>query len=81
MRLHILLMSAFSLITFQLFASADTTIIEKHLSKKQLNDDVSYLTSTIERVHSNMYHSISKHLYQKLTDSVRNALRDGMTER
>ena len=81
MRLQILLMSAFALVTFQLFASADTTIIEKHLSKKQLNDDVSYLTSTNERVHPNMYHSISKQTYQQLTDSVRKALRDGMTER
>jgi len=81
MRLQLLLSSALVLVTFRLFASADTTIIEKHFSKKQLNDDVSYLTSTIESVHPNMYHSISKQAYHKLTDSVRKALREGMTER
>lgn len=81
MRLQLLLMSAFVLFTFHLFASADTTIVEKHFSKKQLNADVLYLTSKIEEVHPNMYHSISKRTYQKLKDSVGKALKDGMTER
>ncbi|TFF33388.1 S41 family peptidase [Mucilaginibacter psychrotolerans] len=81
MRLPILLTFALVLPAFQLFASADTTIVERHFSKKQLSDDVSYLTTTVERVHPNMYHSISKQRYRRLADSVRSALHDGMTER
>ena len=42
------------------FASVDTTIIKKQFLKKQLNYDVSYLAATIERMHPNMYHSISR---------------------
>lgn len=81
MGLRLLSSLALILLTFQLFASADTTIIEKHFSKKQLHDDVAYLAGTIERVHPNMYHNISKQAYVRLTDSVQNVLRDGMTER
>jgi len=81
MRLQMLLMLRFALVTLQLFASADITVIEKHLTKKQLNKDLPYLTSTIERVHPYNCYSISKQKYQGLTESVQNALPDGMTER
>ena len=50
MRLQILFILGFALVILHLFASADITIIEKHFLKKQLNDDVPYLTGTIERV-------------------------------
>jgi hypothetical protein len=81
MRLQVLFTSLLILLGLRLFASPDTTIVERHFSKKQLNDDVSFLTSTIEKVHPNMYHSIDRRKYQYLADSVRNALLDGMTER
>jgi C-terminal processing protease CtpA/Prc len=81
MRLQILFTSVWILLGLRLFASPDTTIVERHFSKKQLNDDVSFLIRTIEKVHPNMYHSIDRRKYQYLADSVRNALLDGMTER
>ncbi len=69
----------FALVILHLFASADITIIEKHFLKKQLNDDVPYLTITFERVHPQICHSISKQTYQRWTGNVQNAVR--MTER
>jgi C-terminal processing protease CtpA/Prc len=68
--------------TKTLKASAiDTPETVKRFTKAQLTADVKYLTQTVEDVHPNMYHSISKKQYQKLTDSVIDQLHDGMTER
>jgi hypothetical protein len=63
MKLQILVMLGFDLVTLPLFASAGITVIEKHLTKKQLNYDVPYLTNTNERIHPYMSHSISKQAY------------------
>jgi len=57
----------------------DTAGAEKHFTKKQLEDDVKFLTATIADVHPHMYHSINQKQYQRLTDSVINELADGMT--
>lgn len=68
-------------ITPLLTRAADTTLVEKHFTKKQLADDVACLVKTIDEVHPNMYHSISKQRYRQLTDSVLNVLHDGMGEK
>ena len=60
-------------------SATDTTLNEKHYTKRQFNDDVNYLVHTIADVHPDMYHSISQKRYKQLTDSVLAALHDGMT--
>lgn len=70
-----------SVIVPSLASAADTSIVEKHFTKKQLADDVAYMVSTIDKVHPNMYHSISRQRYQKLTDSVMAALHNGMSDK
>lgn len=82
MRTKLLFTSFFILFATLLTASPrDTVLTEKHFSKQELQSDVAYLTEVIDRVHPNMYHNCSKAQYAKITDSVRLALRDGMTER
>lgn len=76
-----LLTASLILISVRLFAWADTTHTSQHFTKTQLNDDVTFLVKAVESVHPYMYHSISKSDYQKLTDSVRRVLHDGMTDR
>jgi hypothetical protein len=60
-------------------SSIDTAQVEKRYSKSQLIADVSYLTGTIDKVHPNMYHSISKKKYKTLVYGVTSALHDSMT--
>ncbi|WP_316801487.1 S41 family peptidase [Pedobacter frigidisoli] len=69
------------LLTTRLFANADSTATEKRFSKKELTQDLSYMIRSIERVHPNMYHSLSKSDYRRLSDSVGKALKEGMTGR
>jgi hypothetical protein len=57
----------------------DTVATEKHYSKHQLAEDVKYLVATVADVHPDMYHSISKASYSRLTDRVLASLHDGMT--
>ncbi|WP_158642928.1 S41 family peptidase [Mucilaginibacter ginsenosidivorax] len=54
---------------------------EKHFSRQQLENDITYLTAVIARVHPDMYHHCPKVQYEKITDSVRQVMYDGMTER
>lgn len=57
----------------------DTTSVEMHFSKKQLETDVNYLNTILGRVHPNQYHSINKQKYEVLKDSVTATFKDGMT--
>lgn len=57
----------------------DTLATEKHYSKHQLAEDVKYVVTTVANVHPDMYHSISKASYSRLTDRVLASLHDGMT--
>ncbi|MGI4875600.1 MAG: S41 family peptidase [Janthinobacterium lividum] len=61
-------------------APATSLAEEKHYSRQQIQEDITYLTTTLGHVHPNMYHAISQKRYQQLTDSVRGAVRDTMTE-
>lgn len=75
----LLLLTSILRVEITLASVADTTLNEKHYTKKQLDNDVNYLVHTIADVHPDMYHSIGQKQYKKLTDSVLWALRDGMT--
>jgi len=52
---------------------------EKRFSKQQLVEDLNMLTRTIENVHPNPYHAITKEEFNKLADSIRNSFSDQMT--
>jgi hypothetical protein len=76
-----LLLAVLISFAFQHTFAQDTTVIEKHFSKKQLSDDITYLTATIDKVHPDMYHSIGMQRYRVLIDSVKSIVHDDMTER
>lgn len=80
MRLYFLFTVILLSVTIRSYAIVvDTTVTEKHFSKTQLNDDVSYLIKTVADVHPDMFHAVSKSKYQIVTDSVRNTFFDDMT--
>jgi len=82
MNINRLLAAALLFITSVSFAASnDTLIVQRYFTKQQLEADVAYLTGTINRVHPDMHHSISKQQYQSLVDSVRTLLHDSMSER
>lgn len=80
MKLSLLLLLFMALPVVSLFATeCDSLTKEKRYSKQQLTEDVKYLVTTVADVHPDMYHSIDKASYSRLTDSVFAALHDGMT--
>jgi len=83
MKLLFSLVSLFFLLTSANLraAVADTSAKERQFTKTELEADVRYLVNTIADVHPDMYHSIGKKQYQKLTDSVLKSLHDGITEK
>jgi C-terminal processing protease CtpA/Prc len=60
---------------------ADTAVKERQFTKNELVADVKYLVNTVNDVHPDMYHAISKKKYERLTAKVISCLHDGMTER
>lgn len=61
------------------FSLTGQTSAEKNISKQQLKDDLQFLTRTIENVHPNPYHTISKEKFVALSDSITNSFQDSMT--
>ena len=77
---RLILLAILLSLTLNSYASVtDTIVTEKHFSKAQLNDDVSYLIKTISHVHPDMYHAINKQKYKQLSDEVKSLFFDGMT--
>jgi C-terminal processing protease CtpA/Prc len=50
----------------------------KKFSKQELAEDISFMVRSMESAHPDLYHSISKKAYRRLTDSVLSLMRDGM---
>lgn len=73
--------AAFFAFTYSAKASVpDSVSNEKHFTRKQIQDDVNYLVRTVENVHPDMYHAISKQNYKKQTEKILASLKDNMTE-
>jgi hypothetical protein len=68
-----------SLFTLLFFFSASSFCQYKKFSHQQLEADLSFLVKTVENVHPNPYHDISKDKFYKLVDSVRQRFSDSMT--
>jgi Peptidase family S41 len=69
----------FSFFTLVFFFSAGSFCQYKKFTSQQLEDDLSLLIKTVENVHPNPYHDISKENFYKLVDSVRKHFSDSMT--
>lgn len=56
-------------------------VVERSYSRQQLTEDMQFLVTTVEHVHPNPYHAISKEKFKALTDSLRATLKDSVTIR
>ncbi|HMU46826.1 MAG TPA: S41 family peptidase [Chitinophagaceae bacterium] len=74
------------LVTFYFSAALPAQVIDelnapKTYSKEQLKADIEFLLQTIEHVHPNPFHAISREKMYKLKDSVLKSFSDGMSAR
>ncbi len=64
------------LLPVTLFSQTGT---EKIFSRQQIKDDISFLVKTVENVHPNPYHAITKEKFTLLTDSFIKSLKENTT--
>lgn len=55
------------------------TEAEKSFSRQQVTEDLAFFIKTIENVHPNPYHSISKEKFNTLSDSLSDVLKENVT--
>jgi C-terminal processing protease CtpA/Prc len=66
----------FLLLPVTLFSQTGT---EKIFSRQQIKDDISFFVKTVEHVHPNPYHDITKEKFTALTDSIITSLKENTT--
>ncbi|HKK63481.1 MAG TPA: S41 family peptidase [Bacteroidales bacterium] len=59
----------------------DSLCLNNHIPKQLVADDIHYLVKTIEEVHPNPYHSITKEKFYYLTDSITQSIQFGITRK
>jgi C-terminal processing protease CtpA/Prc len=57
------------------------TSAEKTFSRQQIKDDIHFFVTTVEHVHPNPYHAITKEKFTALTDSIITSLKENTTIR
>jgi C-terminal processing protease CtpA/Prc len=71
-----LLVSLLFLFSFPAFCQV---CVGKKISKQQLINDLNLVIRTVENVHPNPYHAITKENFAQLADSLRNSFKEHMT--
>lgn len=65
--------------SFTVEANFNDSTIGSNYSKQQLIADVAYMCKAMENVHPNLYHSITREEFRKVTDNIRASFKDSMT--